>query len=160
MGLVIKGIQAVLDIVEDEVVTHDGARGRKRCGTHEAVVVAESQVDAVGTADLVRLVVHAVEGAGRYAIYCRNLDAGFHEDVEHARGKLPAEAAALQNERDLAGVLCLIFCRHVDLLLFRFGLLLPSFEMESAWVLELSRTGRLAESTSRSGGRFRDGLSA
>ena len=27
--LVVKGIQAVLDIVEDKVVTHNGARGRK-----------------------------------------------------------------------------------------------------------------------------------
>ena len=113
---VVKGIQAVLDIVEDKVVAHNRTRGRKRCGTHEAVVVAESQVDAVGTADLVRLVVHAVEGAGRYAIYRRNLDAGLHENVEYACGKLPAEAAALQNERDLASVLCLIFCSHVDLL--------------------------------------------
>ena len=137
--LVVKGIQAVLDIVEDKVVADDGSRGRKRCGAHEAIVVAESQVDAVGTADLVRLVVHAVEGAGRYAIYRRNLDAGLHEDVEHACGKLPAKTTALQNERDFAGVLCLIFCSHVDLLLFRFGLLLPSFTEESAQVLELRR---------------------
>ena len=142
--LVVKGIQAVLDIVEDKVVADDRARGRKRCGAHEAAVVAESQVDAVGTADLVRLVVHAVEGAGRYAIYRRNLDAGLHEDVEYACGKLPAEAAALQNERDLAGVLCFIFCSHIDLLRLRFGLLLPSFGMESAWVLELRRAGRSA----------------
>ena len=137
--LVVKGVQAVLDIVEDKVVTHDGARGRKRCGAHEAVVVAESQVDAVGTADLVRLVVHAVEDAGRYAIYRRNLDAGLHENVEYACGKLPAEAAALQNERDLAGVLCLIFCSHVDLLRLRFGFLLPSFGMEGAQVFRGGR---------------------
>ena len=137
--LVIKRIQAVLDVVEDKVVTHDGTRGRKRRGAHEAVVVAESQVDAVGTADLVRLVVHAVEGAGRYAIYRRNLDAGLHENVEYACGKLPAEAAALQNERDLAGVLCLIFCSHVDLLRLRFGLLLPSFGMEGAQVFRGGR---------------------
>ena len=130
--LVVKGIQAVLDIVENKVVTHNRARGRKRCGAHEAAVVAESQVDAVGTADLVRLVVHAVEGAGRYTVDSRNLDASLHEDVEHARGKLPAEAAALQNERDLAGVLCLIFCSHIDLLRLRFGFLLPSFGMEGA----------------------------
>ena len=137
--LVVKGVQAVLDIVEDKVVTHDGARGRKRCGAHEAVVVAESQVDAVGTADLVRLVVHAVEGAGRYAIYRRNLDASLHEDVEHACGKLPAEAAALQDERDLASVLCLIFCSHIDLLRLRFGFLLPSFGMASAQVFRGGR---------------------
>ena len=142
--LVVKGIQAVLDIVEDKVVAHNRTRGRKRCGTHEAAVVAESQVDAVGTADLVRLVVHAVEGTGRYAIYRRNLDAGLHENVKHACGKLPAEAAALQNKRDLAGVLCLIFCSHVDLLLFRFGFLLPSFTEESARVLEMRKTGRSA----------------
>ena len=128
--LAVKGIQAVLDIVEDKVVADDGARGRKRCGAHEAVVVAESQVDAVSTADLVRLVVHTVEGAGRYAIYRRNLDAGLHENVENACGKLPAKTTALQDERDPAGVLCFIFCSHVDLLLFRFGLLLPSFGME------------------------------
>ena len=147
--LVVKGIQAVLDIVEDKVVTHDGTRGRKRCGAHEAIVVAESKVDAVGTADLMRLVVHAVEGAGRYAVDSRNLDAGLHEDVEHTCGKLPAEAATLQNERDLAGVLCLIFCSHVDLLLFRFGLLLPSFTEESAQVLELRGRGGRRESASR-----------
>lgn len=98
---VVKGVQAVLDIVEDKVVTHNRTRGRKRCGAHEAVVVAESQVDAVGTADLVRLVVHAVEGAGRYAIYRRNLDAGLHENVKHACGKLPAEATALQTSATL-----------------------------------------------------------
>ena len=132
--LVVKGIQAVLDVVEDEVVTHNGTRGRKRCSAHEAAVVAESQVDAVGTADLVRLVVHAVEGAGRYAIYRRNLDASLHENVEHARSKLPAKTTALQDERDLAGVLCLIFCSHIDLLRLRFGLLLPSFGMASAQV--------------------------
>ena len=132
--LVVKGIQAVLDIVEDEVVTHNGARGRKRRGAHEAVVVAESQVDAVGTADLVRLVVHAVEGAGRYTVDSRNLDAGLHENVEHARSKLPAKTTALQDERDLAGVLCLIFCSHIDLLRLRFGFLLPSFGMASAQV--------------------------
>ena len=137
--LVVKGIQAVLDVVEDEVVTHNGTRGRKRCSAHEAAVVAESQVDAVGTADLVRLVVHAVEGAGRYAIYRRNLDASLHENVEHARSKLPAEAAALQNERDLASVLCLIFCSHVDLLRLRFGFLLPSFGMASAQVFQGGR---------------------
>ena len=142
--LVVKGIQAVLDIVEDKVVTHNRTRGRKRCGAHEAVVVAESQVDAVGTADLVRLVVHAVEGAGRYTVDSRNLDAGLHENVEHARGKLSAEAAALQDERDLAGVLCLIFCSHVDLLRLRFGFLLPSFGTASAQVLELRRAGRSA----------------
>ena len=79
-----------------------------------------------------RLVVHAVEGAGRYAIYRRNLDAGLHENVEHARGKLPAKTATLQDERDLAGVLCLIFCSHIDLLRLRFGFLLPSFGMEGA----------------------------
>ena len=137
--LVVKGIQAVLDIVEDKVVTHNGARGRKRCGAHEAVVIAESQVDAVGTADLVRLVVHAVEGAGRYTVDSRNLDAGLHKNVEHARGKLPAKTTALQNERDLAGVLRLIFCSHIDLLRLRFGFLLPSFRMASAQVLELRR---------------------
>ena len=137
--LVIKGIQAVLDIVEDKVVTHDGTRGRKRCGAHETVVVAESQVDAVGTADLVRLVVHAVEGAGRYTVDSRNLDASLHENVEHARGKLPAKTTALQNERDLSAVLCLIFCSHIDLLLFRFGLLLPSFGMASAQVFRGGR---------------------
>ena len=137
--LVVKGIQAVLDIVEDKVVTHNGARGRKRCGTHKAVVVAESQVDAVGTTDLVRLVVHAVEGAGRYAVDSRNLDASLHENVEYACGKLPAEAAALQNERDLAGVLCLIFCSHIDLLRLSFGLLLPSFGMEGAQVFRGGR---------------------
>ena len=130
--LVVKGVQAVLDIVENKVVTHNRARGRKRCGAHEAAVVAESQVDAVGTADLVRLVVHAVEGAGRYTVDSRNLDASLHEDVEHARGKLPAKTTALQDERDLAGVLCLIFCSHIDLLPLRFGLLLPSFGMEGA----------------------------
>ena len=132
--LVVKGIQAVLDIVENKVVTHNRARGRKRCGAHEAAVAAESQVDAVGTADLVRLVVHAVEGTGRYTVDRRNLDASLHEDVEHACCKLPAEAATLQNERDLAGVLCLIFCSHIDLLQLRFGLLLPSFGMEGAQV--------------------------
>ena len=137
--LVVKGIQAVLDIVEDKVVTHDGACGRKRRGAHEAVVVAESQVDAVGTANLMRLVVHAVEGAGRYAIYRRNLNAGLHENVEHARGKLPAKTTALQNERDLSGVLRLIFCSHVDLLRLRFGLLLPSFGMASAQVFRGGR---------------------
>ena len=142
--LVVKGVQAVLDIVEDKVVTHNRARGRKRCGAHEATVVAESQVDAVGTADLVRLVVHAVEGAGRYTVDSRNLDAGLHENVEHARSKLPAEAAALQDERDLASVLCLIFCSHIDLLRLRFGFLLPSFGMESAQVLELRRAWRSA----------------
>ena len=136
--LVVKGIQAVLDIVEDKVVAHNGARGRKRCGAHEAVVVAESQVDAVGTADLVRLVVHAVEGAGRYTVDSRNLDACLHENVEHACGELSAKTTALQDERDLAGVLCLIFCSHVDLLRLRFGFLLPSFEMASAQVLEQS----------------------
>ena len=143
--LVVKGIQAVLDIVEDKVVTHNRARGRKRCGAHEAAVVAESQVDAVGTADLVRLVVHAVEGTGRYTVDSRNLNAGLHENVEHARGKLPAKTTALQDERDLAGVLCLIFCSHGDLLLFRFGFLLPSFGMESAQVLEQSSILRGAE---------------
>ena len=97
-----------------------------------------------------RLVVHAVEGAGRYAVDSRNLDAGLHEDVEHACGKLPAKAAALQDERDLAGVLCLIFCSHVDLLPLRFGLLLPSFEMESAQVLELRGRGGRRESASHS----------
>ena len=132
--LVVKGIQAVLDIVEDKVVTHNRARGRKRRGAHEAVVVAESQVDAVGTADLVRLVVHAVEGAGRYTVDSRNLDASLHENVEHARGKLPAKTTALQNERDLSGVLCLIFCSHIDLLRLRFGFLLPSFGMARAQV--------------------------
>ena len=137
--LVVKGIQAVLDIVEDKVVTHNRARGRKRCGAHEAVVAAESQVDAVGTADLVRLVVHAVEGAGRYTVDSRNLDASLHENVEHARGKLSAEAAALQDERDLAGVLCLIFCSHIDLLRLRFGFLLPSFRMARARVFRGGR---------------------
>ena len=137
--LVVKGIQAVLDIVKNKVVTHNRARGRKRCGAHEAAIVAESQVDAVGTADLVRLVVHAVEGAGRYAIDSRNLDTSLHENVEHARGKLPAKTTTLQDERDLAGVLCLIFCSHIDLLRLRFGFLLPSFGMEGAWVLELRR---------------------
>ena len=137
--LIVKGVQAVLDIVEDKVVTHNRARGRKRCGAHEAAVVAESQVDAVGTTDLVRLVVHAVEGAGRYTVDSRNLDASLHENVEHACGKLPAEAAALQNERDLAGVLCLIFCSHIDLLRLRFGLLLPSFGMEGAQVFRGGR---------------------
>lgn len=92
----------------------------------------QKAVDAVGTADLVRLVVHAVEGAGRYTIDSRNLDASLHENVEHARGKLPAKTTALGDERDLAGVLCLIFCSHVDLLRLRFGLLLPSFGMEGA----------------------------
>ena len=137
--LVVKGIQAILDIVEDKVVTHDGTRGRKRCGAHEAIVIAESQVDAVGTADLVRLVVHAVEGAGRYTVDSRNLDASLHENVEHACGKLPAKATALQDERDLAGVLCLIFCSHVDLLRLRFGFLLPSFGMASARVFRGGR---------------------
>lgn len=137
--LVVKGIQAVLDIVEDKVVTHNRARGRKRCGAHEAAVAAESQVDAIGTADLVRLVVHTVEGAGRYTVDSRNLDASLHENVEHARGKLPAEAAALQDERDLASVLCFIFCSHIDLLRLRFGLLLPSFGMASAQVFQGGR---------------------
>ena len=118
--LVVKGIQAILDVVEDKVVAHDRARGRKRRRTHVAVVVAEGQIDSVGAADLVRLVVDAVEGAGRYAVHRRDLDAGLHENVERARGKLPAKAATLQNERDLAGVLCLIFCSHVDLLPFSF----------------------------------------
>ena len=156
--LVIKRIQAVLDVVEDKVVAHDGARGRKRRGAHVAVVIAEGQVDAIDATDLVRFVVHAVEGACRHTVDGRNLDAGLHENVEYACGKLSAEAAALQNERDLAGVLCLIFCSHIDLLRLRFGFLLPSFGMEGAWVLELR--GRLAESTSRSEGRFRDALSA
>ena len=137
--LVVKGIQPVLDIVEDKVVTHNRARGRKRCGAHKAAVVAESQVDAVGTADLVRLVVHAVEGAGRYTVDSRNLDAGLHENVEHARGKLPAKTTALQDERDLAGVLCLILCSHIDLLRLRFGFLLPSFGMASARVFRGGR---------------------
>ena len=130
--LVVKGIQAVLDIVEDKVVADDRARGRKRRSAHVAAVVTESQVDAVGTADLARLVVDAVEGAGRYTVDSRNLDTGLHENVEHARGKLPAITSALQNERDLAGVLCLIFCSHIDLLRLRFGFLLPSFGMEGA----------------------------
>ena len=51
--LVVKGIQAVLDIVEDKVVTHDGARGCEGCGTHVAVVIAEGQVDAIDATDLV-----------------------------------------------------------------------------------------------------------
>ena len=137
--LVVKGVQAVLDIVEDKVVTHNRARGRKRCGAHEATVVAESQVDAVGTADLVRLIVHAVEGAGRDAVHRRDFDTSLHEDVEHACGKLPAKATALQDERDLAGVLCLIFCSHVDLLRLRFGFLLPSFGMVRAQVFRGGR---------------------
>ena len=137
--LVVKGIQAVLDIVEDKVVTHNRARGRKRRGAHEAVVVAESQVDAVGTADLVRLVVHAVERTGRDAVHRRNFDTGLHENVEHAGGKLPTKTATLQDERDLAGVLCLIFCSHIDLLRLRFGLLLPSFGMEGAQVFRGGR---------------------
>ena len=137
--LVVKGIQAILDVVEDKVVAHDGARGRKRRRTHVAVVVAKGQIDSVGTTDLVRLVVHAVEGAGRYAVHRRDLDTGLHEDVEHARGKLPAKAAALQDERDLTGVLCLIFCSHVDLLRLRFGSLLPSFGMKGARVFRGGR---------------------
>ena len=137
--LVVKGIQAVLDIVEDKVVTHDGARGCEGCGTHVAVVIAEGQVDAIDATDLVRLVVDAVERTGRDAVHRRNFDTGLHEDVEHACGKLPAEAAALQNERDLAGILCLIFCSHIDLLRLRFGLLLPSFGMEGAQVFRGGR---------------------
>ena len=156
--LVIKRIQAVLDVVEDKVVTHDGTRGRKRRGAHVAAVVAEGQIDSVGATDLVRLVVDAVERTGRNAVHRRNFNTGLHENVEHAGGKLPTKTATLQDERDLAGVLCLIFCSHIDLLRLRFDFLLPSFGMEGAWVLELR--GRLAESTSRSEGRFRDALSA
>ena len=137
--LVIKRIQAVLDVVEDKVVTHDGTRGRKRRGAHVAAVVAEGQIDSVGAADLVRLVVDAVERTGRDAVHRRNFDTGLHEDVEHACGKLPAEAAALQNERDLAGILCLIFCSHIDLLRLRFDFLLPSFGMEGAQVFRGGR---------------------
>ena len=88
-----------------------------------------------------RLVVHTVEGAGRYTVHRRNLDAGLHEDVEHACGKLPTEAAALQDERDLASVFRLIFCSHVDLLPLRFGLLLPSFAMEGALVFGVEKRG-------------------
>ena len=130
--LVIKRIQAVLDVVEDKVVAHDGTRGRKRRGAHVAAVVAEGQIDSVGAADLVRLVVDAVERTGRDAVHRRNFDTGLHENVEHAGGKLPTKTATLQDERDLAGVLCLIFCSHIDLLPLRFGLLLPSFGMEGA----------------------------
>ena len=139
--LVIKRIQAVLDVVEDKVVTHDGTRGRKRRGAHVAVVVAEGQIDSVGATDLVRLVVDAIERTGRDAVHRRNFDTGLHENVKHAGGKLPTKTATLQDERDLAGVLCLIFCSHIDLLRLRFGLLLPSFGMEGAQVLELRGWG-------------------
>ena len=132
--LVIKRIQAVLDVVEDKVVTHDGTRGRKRRGAHVAAVVAEGQIDSVGATDLVRLVVDAIERTGRDAVHRRNFDTGLHENVEHAGGKLPTKTATLQDERDLAGVLCLIFCSHIDLLRLRFDFLLPSFGMEGAQV--------------------------
>ena len=137
--LVVKGIQAVLDVVEDEVVTHNGTRGRKRCSAHESAVVAESQVDAIDATDLVRLVVDAVERTGRNAVHRRNFDTGLHENVEHAGGKLPTKTATLQDERDLAGVLCLIFCSHIDLLRLRFGFLLPSFRMARARVFRGGR---------------------
>ena len=130
--LVVKGVQAVLDVVKDKVVADDRARGRKRRGAHIAAVVAEGQIDSVGAADLVRLVVDAVERTGRDTVHRRDLNTGLHEDVEHAGGKLPAKTTALQDERDLAGVLCLIFCSHIDLLRLRFGFLLPSFGMEGA----------------------------
>ena len=137
--LIVKGIQAVLDVVEDKVVTHDGTRGRKRRGAHVAAVVAEGQIDSVGATDLVRLVVDAIERTGRDAVHCRNFDTGLHENVEHAGGKLPTKTATLQDERDLAGVLCLIFCSHIDLLRLRFDFLLPSFGMEGAWVFRGGR---------------------
>ena len=128
-----------MDVVEDEVVTHNGTRGRKRCSAHESAVVAESQVDAIDATDLVRLVVDAVERTGRNAVHRRNFDTGLHENVEHAGGKLPTKTATLQDERDLAGVLCLIFCSHIDLLRLRFGFLLPSFRMARARVFRGGR---------------------
>lgn len=107
-----------------------------------------------------RLVVHTVEGAGRYTVDSRDFDAGLHENVEHACGKLPAKTAALQDERDLAGVLCLIFCSHIDLLRLRFGFLLPSFGTASAQVLELRGRGSRRKSASRSQSKFRVAFSA
>ena len=131
-GLFIEGIQLFRHLVVAEILAVEVAGAQQIAEAGVALVVAIFGVIADDTADLVRLVVHAVEGAGRYTVDSRNLDASLHEDVEHARGKLPAEAAALQNERDLAGVLCLIFCSHIDLLRLRFGFLLPSFGMEGA----------------------------
>lgn len=126
-------------------------------GAHEAVVVTESQVDAVGTADLVRFVVHAVEGAGRYTVDSRNLDASLHENVEHAAVNCPRKLPPSRTSATLPAFFALLL-RHVDLLRLRFGFLLTQFwDGESAGFFEAASE---AESVSQFEARFRDALSA
>ena len=77
--------------------------------------------------DLVRLVVDAVRRTGQKRHYTAGISTpASMRAIEHAGGKLPTKLPP-SDRRDLAGVLCLIFCSHIDLLRLRFGLLLPSF---------------------------------
>lgn len=155
--LVVKGIQAVLDIVEDKVVTHNRARGRKRRGAHEAVVVAESQVDAVGTADLVRLVVHAVERTGRDAVHRRNFDTGLHENVEHAGGKLPTKLPPSKTSATLPA----FFALSSAVILTSCDCVLAFFYPVLGWrARRFFEAAGEAESASQFEAGFRDALSA
>ena len=109
--LVVKRIEAVLHIVQDEIVPNHRARGHERLGTHVARIVAKCEVDAINATNLTALIVQAVERSGRRAVACRNLDAVFHENVEHTRGELTAEATALQNDCNLPSVFRLVLHR-------------------------------------------------
>lgn len=59
--------------------------------------MAVSQVQAAGTADLSGDIVHAVEGPGRDTDGTGEVDAGFHQGIQHPAGIETAESTTLQN---------------------------------------------------------------
>ena len=63
-----------------------------------AAVMAVSQVQAAGTADLSGDIVHAVEGPGGDTDGTGEVDAGFHQGIQHPAGIETAESTTLQND--------------------------------------------------------------
>ena len=104
--LIIKGVDVILDVIEQEVVAHHASAFGKRLGAYVTRVAAKGEVQAIAAANLLGFEVDAVKSTGRYAIAGIDCDALLQEDVEHAGCKLPAEAAAFKYQSGLSRVVC------------------------------------------------------
>ena len=101
-GVVVAGVQLVLDLLINEVAAGQIAGTHERHKGHEAPVIAEGQYDAHGTANLVALEAHGIHGARRRPPHACELvaEAIFHQDVQDARSEDPAVPPALEHQRD------------------------------------------------------------
>ena len=95
--LPVKG-KLLLDVVEQEVEAHHAPVACQTDGTDVSLVVAVAQIDFCGAANLAGHIVVAVQRTGRGTDGGLQVDAVFHQHIQHTGGIAAPEGATLQHK--------------------------------------------------------------